>query len=166
LSEHRLTPPLKIQINSIPLTDSDEEIEKLDGKGRSCREIFQSDGEEYFRKLEAQVLQNIALSPAKKAVALGGGALSNKFLSAEIKEKLGFIIWLDVDDKTAFERIKAGGLPPFLATEADPLAAFAAMNRARREVFAANADAAVTPEATPRRTALHILSLYKDQLLH
>jgi hypothetical protein len=40
------------------------------------------------------------------------------------------------------------------------------MNRARREVFAANADAAVTPEATPRRTALHILSLYKDQLLH
>ena len=153
-------------ILDIPLTDSDEEIEKLDGKGRSCREIFRNEGEEYFRKLEAQVLHNIASSPDKKVVALGGGALSNEFISAEIREKLGFIVWLDVDDTTAFERIKAGGLPPFLAQEKDPLAAFAGMNRARREVFSANADAAVTPEATAHRTALHILSLYKDQLLH
>ena len=149
-------------ILDMPLTDSDMEIEKLDGKNRSCREIFKSEGEEYFRKLEASVLGKLAGSPEKKVIALGGGALSNPFVSDKLKKDLGFKLWLDVDDKTAFERIKCGGLPPFLSSSADPEATFTEMNRKRREVFSVCADAKVTGNDTPDRIALQILSLYKE----
>ena len=95
-------------------------------------------------------------------IALGGGALSNPFVSDKLKKDLGFKLWIDVDDKTAFERIKCGGLPPFLSSSTDPEAKFAEMNRKRREVFSGCADAKVAGNDTPDRIALQILSLYKE----
>lgn len=153
-------------VMAMPLTDSDELIAQADPAKRSVREIFQEDGEEAFRKREAEILYALAVSGERRIIALGGGALSNPFVPEKVLDSLGFTVWLDVDDDTAFSRITANGLPPFLASEADPRAAFAAMNRKRREVFSRFADAVITPEATPHRTALHILSLYKDKLLN
>ena len=149
-------------ILDIPLTDTDREVEKLDGKNRTCREIFTADGEEHFRKLEAQVLTALADAPQKMVIALGGGALSNPFVPEEVKKRIGCKIWLDTDDKTAFERILSNGLPPFLAGEKAPLEAFIRMNLARKNVFEHYADIRVVPETSPNATALHILSLYKD----
>ena len=95
-------------------------------------------------------------------IALGGGALSNPFVPEEVKKRIGCKIWLDTDDKTAFERILSNGLPPFLAGEKAPLEAFIRMNLARKNVFEHYADIRVVPETSPNATALHILSLYKD----
>ena len=149
-------------ILDMPLIDSDREIELLDGKNRTCREIFKSEGEEFFRKLEAEVLEKLASSSEKAVISLGGGALSNPYLSSELKAEIGFKLWLEVDDKTAFQRIKANGLPPFLSETADPFEAFVAMNRKRRELFAACADAKIDTSHNPYRTALQALSLYKE----
>lgn len=149
-------------ILDLPLTDSDAEIEKLDGKNRSCREIFRNEGEDYFRKLEAQVLENLADSDKKQVISLGGGALSNPLISKSLRDRLGFKVWLDVDDKVAFERIKRNGLPPFLADADDPLAEFVKMNAVRRNVFAAASDVKVIAKELPHRIALRILSSYKD----
>ncbi|MBE6379256.1 MAG: 3-dehydroquinate synthase [Lentisphaerae bacterium] len=149
-------------ILDMPLIDSDREIEVLDGKNRTCREIFKSEGEEYFRKLEAAVLEKLASSTEKAVISLGGGAFSNPFVSSELKAGIGFKLWLEVDDMTAFERIKANGLPPFLSETADPFETFVAMNRKRRELFAACADARIDTCQTPYRTALQALSLYKE----
>ena len=153
-------------ILDMPLTDSDMEIEKLDGKNRSCREIFKSEGEEYFRKLEASVLGKLAGSPEKKVIALGGGALSNPFFTAEDRKKLGFICCLDVPDEVAYRRVAREGLPPFLQGEKDPFGAFCRMNDARREVFRREAHACIVPDVFERLAsdvAQHVLEVYKEK---
>ena len=151
------------EILDIPLADSDELIVQNDGSNRSVREIFMQDGEEIFRQKEAEVLTGLANSPCRRVIALGGGALSNPLVSSGVKQRLGFKVWLNTGDRIAFDRIVKNGLPPFLSGESDPLAAFIRMNEARRAVFAAEADAEVIPDESAYRTALHILSLYKDR---
>jgi len=151
-------------ILDIPLTDTDELISEQDEHKRTVREIFNAMGEEYFRKVEAQIITDLAHSPQKKVIALGGGALSNPFLSGRVRELLGFKVWLNTDDRTAFERICANGLPPFLAKEANPFEAMVRMNDARRKIFAEICDIMVTPEQNPHKTALKILSHYSKLL--
>ncbi len=152
-------------ILDIELTDSDREIEKADPLHRSVREIFIQDGEEKFRKLEAEVLQKLVLSSQRRVISLGGGALSNPFVSKTLQQQLGFIVQLKTDYKVALERIIAGGLPPFLADKADPFDFFCKMCEERDRIFAAVANAAVNTADSPHRIALHILSLYKTALL-
>lgn len=153
-------------ILDMELLDTDAEIERADPAHRSVREIFRSEGEAGFRRREAAVLSRLAADPVRRVIALGGGALSNPLVTEKTVRDLGFLVWLETDDATAFERIRRGGLPPFLAKEADPAAAFAAMNVARRELFAKFASVKVDADDTPHRTALHILSLYKDRFLN
>ena len=149
----------------IKFVDSDDLIIEKDGGKRCVREIFSAEGEEAFRKLEAEVLTELIQSRERLVIALGGGALSNPFVTDSVKEKLGFKVWLDTDDKTAFERIRAKGLPPFLENVADPEKAFKEMNIARKEVFASQCEVRCVPAAVPHYTALHILSLFKDKWL-
>ena len=145
--------------------DTDDLIVEKDGKQRTVREIFTVEGEEFFRKLEAQVLNGLTVSGQPLIIALGGGALSNPFVDDQTKAALGFKVWLDTDDKTAFERIIAKGLPPFLQNAKDPESAFKEMNIARKAVFASQCDVRCEPAATPHYTTLHILSLFKDKWL-
>ena len=153
-------------ILDLDLTDTDAEIVGADPEHRSVREIFTAEGETEFRRREAAVLARLAADPVRRVIALGGGALSNPFVSETVRAGLGFLVWLDVDDDVAYERIARAGLPPFLAAAADPRAEFAAMNRGRREVFARFADARVDADAPCRRVALRILSLYKDRFFN
>ena len=149
----------------IKFVDSDDLIVEKDGGRRSVREIFSSEGEEFFRKLEAEVLKELACSGQRMVIALGGGALSNPFVDNLTKENLGFKVWLDTDDKIAFERIMEKGLPPFLQNVPDPEQAFREMNVGRKSVFASECEVRCVPAATPHYTALHILSLFKDKWL-
>ena len=152
-------------ILDIKFVDTDDLIVAKDGNNRTVREIFAAEGEEAFRKLEAAVLSELAESGQKMIIALGGGALSNAFVSDSVKKALGFKVWLDTDDHTAFMRIMEKGLPPFLKDAADPEEAFKAMNVERKAVFAAQCEVRCVPAATPHYTALHILSLFKDKWL-
>lgn len=52
--------------------DLDKEIEKIEN--RSIPEIFASDGEEYFRKVESQVVQDFCMLSGK-IIATGGGVV-------------------------------------------------------------------------------------------
>ena len=149
----------------IKFADTDECIIQRDGKQRSVREIFSAMGEDAFRKLEAEILCELTQSTEKMVIALGGGALSNPFISNSVREKLGFKVWLDTDEGVAFERIKEKGLPPFLQNTPDPEHAFREMNKERKEVFASQCEVRCVPAATPHYTALHILSLFKDKWL-
>ena len=148
--------------------DTDEELRRAfpgaEGDFLSVREIYRTLGEEGFRKREAETIRRICAGKEEIVIALGGGALSNPFLTDGDIRALGFLCCLDVPDEVAFERIRREGLPPFHRTAEDPLTAFREQNRKRREIFFRTADAVIRPDAassTPEETAAQILSLWK-----
>ena len=128
------------------------------------RTIYRALGEDAFRRLEADAVRAAAAEPGGHVLALGGGVLSNPYLTDRDVEALGFICWLDIPDAAAFERIRAEGLPPFLASEPDPFAAFCASNRARREMFGRFAHKIIhpDPDGTPEETAELVVSAWKE----
>ena len=89
----------KLKLNFI---DIDKEIEKeLD---QSISKIFETKGEEFFRKFEEKVtLKKLKLSYA--VISLGGGAFANKNVRQEVlKSHISF--WLNWDNETLLNRIK------------------------------------------------------------
>ena len=152
------------------LVDTDDFLMELfaarNGRTLSVREIYRELGETRFRLLEAEAIRILpAGHNGGRIVALGGGVLTNPNFTREDRASLGFLVWLDTPDDTAYERILRTGLPPFLAREADPRAAFGKMNDERRTVFRKNADLAIRPkpEDTPEEIAQTILSTYQKR---
>lgn len=141
-------------------------FEKESGEKRSVREIYQLLGEEAFRQKEAAVIRELTGNQPPAIFALGGGALSNPFFTAEDRKNLGFICCLDVPDEVAYRRIIREGLPPFLQGEKDPFETFCRMNEARREVFRKEAHACIVPDVFERMAsdvAQHVLEVYKEK---
>ena len=157
-------------MTGIEYSDSDDALKDLflreTGRDLSVREIFSELGETEFRKLETRALRKLFSAPGRHIIALGGGVLSNPFLTEEDRKNFGFLCCVDVKDETAYERILVRGLPPFLKDKPDPFSAFCEMNRTRREVFRACADIVIRtdeiPEVTPQKTAERILSACKE----
>lgn len=114
----------------VPFFDTDTLLEEayfqVTGQKRSCREIYREEGEGYFRKREAEVIAHLAAAepPEGRVIALGGGVPANPFIPEDDLRKLGFFVFLELDEKAAFERVARGGLPPFLEKEKDPEQAF------------------------------------------
>ena len=71
---------------------------------QSISKIFETKGEEFFRKFEEKVtLKKLKLSSA--VISLGGGAFSNKNVRQEVlKSHISF--WLNWDKETLLNRIK------------------------------------------------------------
>jgi Shikimate kinase len=89
----------KLNINFI---DIDKEIEKK--LGMTISEIFQKNGEKYFRKIEETITLNL-LRKNKSVISLGGGAFLNNKIKREILENhLSF--WLNWEVSTLIGRIK------------------------------------------------------------
>ena len=82
--------------------DIDKEIENE--IGISISEIFETKGENYFRKFEEKItLRKLKLNPV--VISLGGGAFMNKNIKKEVlKNHLSF--WLNWEIETLIERIK------------------------------------------------------------
>ena len=92
--------------------DTDRLVERAYGKHLSCREIFIREGEEYFRRLERE--QVFALRGTSDAViSLGGGSLGDAAMERFIRS-LGFVIYLNIPPKEAWERIVQQGRPAYV----------------------------------------------------
>jgi len=85
-----------------PYFDLDNRIEEKEGK--SISEIFTDKGEDYFRKIEQNILFSYS-SNSKSVISLGGGACCND-LSWNFLDQNGLIIYLKVSEGTLFERLK------------------------------------------------------------
>ena len=89
----------KLELNFI---DIDKEIEKE--VGLNISKIFETKGEDYFRKYEEKITLKI-LKVNSVVVSLGGGAFVNKIIRKEIlKNHISF--WLKWDNKILINRIK------------------------------------------------------------
>jgi shikimate kinase len=82
--------------------DSDQEIE--DQEKKTISEIFNQNGEEYFRQIEEKIIKEILLREEKIVLSLGGGAFINSNTRKILKEK-SITIWLDASIEDILFRI-------------------------------------------------------------
>ena len=86
----------------VEFIDVDKEIEKE--LGISISKMFETKGEDYFRKYEEKITLRV-LKTNSIVVSLGGGAFVNKVIRKEIlKNHISF--WLNWNDEILLERIK------------------------------------------------------------
>ena len=101
-----------------PLIDTDTYIEQRDGM--TIPEIFAQKGEEYFRKVETQALQELVDNTYNSIIASGGG-LPLREVNADLLKKLGKVFFLTATEETVYERVKGSTNRPLLQVE-DPKA--------------------------------------------
>jgi shikimate kinase len=83
--------------------DTDDEVEKR--AGRTIREIFETDGETAFRKIETQVVEE-ALAGRWRVISAGGGAVLAHRNRKSLRNT-GTCIWLTAPPEQLQERISA-----------------------------------------------------------
>lgn len=86
-----------------PFFDLDDEIEKWSGK--SIPEIFESSGEEAFRKMERECLERFLRRENGFVMACGGGTPCY-FDNMELMNKAGLTVWLDLPPGMLARRLK------------------------------------------------------------
>ncbi len=95
---------------NIQFEDIDKIIERK--LSLSIKEIFETKGEEFFRKIEEKVSIEL-LRKERIIIALGGGAFLNNLIRKNLK-KFSISIWLDLSPKHIFQRIKKNKRRPLL----------------------------------------------------
>ena len=137
--------------------DIDEIIEKKEKM--SIPEIFKKKGEQYFRKLEFEILKEISQKD-NIVVSTGGGLGANKEALNFMKEK-GKVIWLNIDFQTFLERCSSSENRPLLRR---PLNELRELFEKRKEVYK-NAHIEVNGEKKPQKIVEEIiLSLKRNSL--
>lgn len=96
---------------SLPFTDSDLAIEKREG--RKVTEIFAQDGEAGFRRIEAEVIRQIAKEP-HAVVATGGGTPAQPGM-ADFLTGHGVMVYLRAQSETLLSRIGDASTRPMLS---------------------------------------------------
>lgn len=127
------------------LVDTDAFIARREGM--TIPEIFESQGEGYFRSLEMGVAQALSLR-SDLVIACGGGLPLQERAMAALKES-GVVIWLDRDPGEIFDKENLSDRP--LAQEGRD--AFLEKAAQRREAYARWADATVHDFTSPISTA-------------
>lgn len=121
-----------------PFFDTDHMLEqlhhKLTGDLMHFREIHKKIGEDAFRALESDVLQELK-SIKNAVIALGGGSILNP-KNAAFLAKLGQLVYLKVSKETLKRRILGQELPSFL-NPADPEGSFEQYYNERKEKYEA-----------------------------
>jgi shikimate dehydrogenase len=94
----------------LPFIDIDNEIEKINNS--SVKEIFERNGEEAFRKMEADEIERVAGLPGW-VISCGGGAVLNKDSMHYLREYC-IVIWLWANIDTILKRTGDNGVRPLL----------------------------------------------------
>jgi shikimate kinase len=123
--------------------DADSSLEQV--AGRPIPEIFASEGEAGFRRLEAAVLNQIA-SWHSLVVATGGGVVTQPQNWGQLHQ--GVVIWLDAPEALLLERLRADPTPRPLMEAPDPAARLAELLEQRRPLYA-QADLHIQQDGHP-----------------
>ncbi|MDQ8733500.1 shikimate kinase [Paenibacillus sp. LHD-38] len=96
--------------------DGDEEIERLENKLIS--NIFATEGEASFRKIETKVLDMILASEDSCVVATGGGAVLSS-ANRELMLNKGYVVALKASPEQIMARVKTDNARPLLQGDAE-----------------------------------------------
>lgn len=125
----------------VEFRDSDDEIVKA--ANRTIAEIFERDGEAFFREKEAQVIARL-LSGPPGVLSTGGGAFLQQANRAAISRH-GVSVWLDADLDLLWARVRHKDTRPLLRTP-NPKATLASLHEARVPFYA---EADLTVKSLP-----------------
>lgn len=114
----------------VPFLDSDSEIELA--AQATIAEIFARDGEHFFRKREAEVIDRL-LSGPPAILSTGGGAFLAERNRLAIADK-AVAVWLDAPLPLLWERVRHKDTRPLLRTS-DPFATLTEIFHARTPVY-------------------------------
>ncbi|MCB1336631.1 MAG: shikimate kinase [Maritimibacter sp.] len=115
----------------VPFVDSDQEIETA--AQMSIAEIFERDGEPFFRDRESEVIARL-LAAGPSVISTGGGAYLRAENRAMIHET-GVAVWLRADLDLLWERVRHKSTRPLLHTP-DPKATLKALYEGRVATYA------------------------------
>ena len=96
----------------VDFLDSDQEL--VEAAAMSIAEIFERDGEDFFRKRETEVIQRL-LDSRVGILSTGGGAFMSE-RNREMISKFGVSVWLDADLNLLWNRVKHKDTRPLLRT--------------------------------------------------
>ena len=113
-----------------PFVDTDALIELKQSK--EITDIFVEDGEEYFRGIEFEALQQVLLEPSA-VISLGGGAPISQLAQDALLSSESIIVFLDVSLATAAPRVGFNRDRPLLL--GNPRAQWQALSDQRRPIY-------------------------------
>jgi shikimate kinase len=116
---------------NLAFVDADAEIEQA--AGMTIAEIFERDGEAYFRAGERRVISRL-INNERKIIATGGGAFICDETRALILEKCTSI-WINADINTLVDRLKRRNTRPLLMGK-DPQEVVTALLAKRNPIYA------------------------------
>lgn len=116
---------------NVPFVDSDQEIVKA--ASRSIAEIFERDGEAFFRARETEVITRL-LNARSGILSTGGGAFLAERNRAAIS-KVGIAVWLQADLDLLWSRLRGKTKRPLLQS-ADPYKTLSELCKVRDPLYA------------------------------
>ncbi|MBC7286767.1 MAG: 3-dehydroquinate synthase [Armatimonadetes bacterium] len=141
----------------VPFVDTDALIEQK--AGQSISQIFETHGEQYFRRLESEALREaIAKGPA--IIATGGGIMTVASNVAEMRAA-GPIILLSVRPETVVERTQGDKTRPLLGC-GDRLARARELLRARKPYYEKADYFVKADDASPEDIAESAMNLLRN----
>ena len=142
-----------------PFLDSDAEIEAA--ANMTIAEVFQRDGEAFFRDREAEVIARL-LSTGPIVLSTGGGA----FLAERNRDAIsaaGVSLWLRADLDLLWQRGRHKTTRPLLRT-ADPRKTLGEIYAARQPIYAlADLVADADPKYSISDMAAHVIDVLKTR---
>ncbi|BAZ45383.1 shikimate kinase [Chondrocystis sp. NIES-4102] len=133
--------------------DTDQIIEAIARK--PITQIFQTEGEAYFRQLETKVLAELSVY-TRSVIATGGGIIQQQINWSYLRH--GLIIWLDVDLAILKKRLAQDETRPL----ADKLESLLAKRRPLYEQ--ADLHLTITEEKTPEEVSAQIIKMIPSAL--
>lgn len=116
--------------------DTDAYIEKCAGK--SISNIFAEDGEEAFRKLETEVLEQLRDTMTNTVFSTGGGMPLRKE-NARLLKEIGKVYYLMAANSVIYDRVKDNTQRPLLQGK-NPFGRICELMKQRRPLYEAAAD--------------------------
>ena len=95
-----------------PLIDTDARI--VAQQKRTIVNIFEQEGEEYFRNLETETLRSLLNDNCHKRIIAAGGGIVLREENRQLLRELGFVVWLVATPATILERTSRNKDRPLL----------------------------------------------------
>lgn len=138
--------------------DTDKLIERKQGK--TIREIFAEEGEEYFRQLETEMLREQIDKLQYHIISVGGGTPVREE-NQKLLQELGTVFYLKASPESIYERVKSDTNRPLLQCE-NPMERIRNLMAQREDCYEKCADYVVDTDKMSVDEILEFIEVHKS----